>query len=318
VNALRLPANQLHRFYRGGERIARFRGIESHDDHAPEDWVGSTTTTFGTAETGLSRLEDGRLLRDAIAADRAGFLGPGRDEPDLLVKLLDAGQRLPVHFHPDRAFAAEHLGSHHGKTEAWAIVEAKGDAVVGLGFREPVELEQLADWVDRQDVEALLGSLSELRVSAGDVVFVPAGVPHAIGEGILMVELQEPSDFSVLMEWEGFELDGRADGHLGLGFDTALQAIDRSVWSDERLAGLVRSEELPPEAAPFFRVEHLHAPHELEPEFSIVVVLDGAGRVDGLDVARGDTVLVPYSAGATALEGDLELIRCLPPVRADG
>jgi mannose-6-phosphate isomerase len=319
IGPFRLPPNQLVRFYRGGEALARFRGIEPTHERTPEDWVGSTTTTFGESDEGLSRLEDGRLVRDAIAADSEGFLGPGRSEPGLLVKLLDAGERLPVHIHPDDAFAAKHLGWAYGKTEAWAIVETADDhAVVGLGFREEVDPEQLHAWVDGQEIEAMRAALHELEVRPGDVVFVPAGLPHAIGEGILMVELQEPSDFSILLEWEGFAIDGPNDGHLGLGFDTALEAVDRLGWSSDAVAALVRSTPplLPDEAAPFFRVQR-PAPAELEPEFSILVVLEGEGAVDDVDVKRGDTILVPYAAGACTLTGGLDAIRCLPP-RIDG
>ena len=71
----------------------------------------------------------------------------------------------------------------------------------------------------------MLDALNELAVSAGDAIFVPAGMPHAIGAGLLIVELQEPTDLSVLLEWDGFELT-EAEGHLELGWDRALQALD--------------------------------------------------------------------------------------------
>ena len=94
-----------------------------------------------------------------------------------------------------------------------------------------------------------------LRVKPGDTVFVPAGIPHAVGEGILIVELQEPTDLSVLMEWANLDIDGRRDGHLGLGFDRALDSVDRSGWSKDRLSSLInqRSNEslLPPAADGF-------------------------------------------------------------------
>ena len=140
VRPLRLPPNQLHRFYRGGARIAGLRGSSHSDERAPEDWVGSVTTTFGSSEQGLSRLEDGRILAAAVAEDPESFLGPGRGaDPALLVKLLDAGERLPVHFHPDRGFARERLGSPYGKSEAWIVVEADGDdPAVHLGLRDDV------------------------------------------------------------------------------------------------------------------------------------------------------------------------------------
>jgi mannose-6-phosphate isomerase len=239
-----LPPNQFPHFYRGGDAITRLRGLAGGAANRPEDWVASTTTRFGQDQQGLSVLPDGRTLRDVIAADPAGWLGPDHvaafgPELDLLVKLLDAGQRLVVHAHPDQDFAARHLGCAHGKTEAWIILEtADPQPVVYLGFREPVPAGTLRRWVDEQDVDAMVGALNAVPVSPGDAILVPAGLPHAIGPGVLIVELQEPTDFSVLLEWRGFDLDGPAVGHLGLGFDLALQCVDGSGWPTERLARL--------------------------------------------------------------------------------
>jgi mannose-6-phosphate isomerase len=102
-----LPPNQPRRHYRGGEAIAAFRGVGPSGGDVPEDWVGSTTTFFGEHDRGLTRLDGGSLLRDAIAADPVSFLGADHErafgaQPELLVKLLHAGQRLPVHVHPTR------------------------------------------------------------------------------------------------------------------------------------------------------------------------------------------------------------------------
>jgi len=64
-----LPPNQFHRFYSGGARIDALRGVPEGEDGRPEDWIGATATSFGSETEGLSRLGDGTLLRDAIAAD---------------------------------------------------------------------------------------------------------------------------------------------------------------------------------------------------------------------------------------------------------
>lgn len=334
MKPLALPPNQLHRFYRGGARIAELRGVPHQDDYAPEDWVGSVTTTFGSDEEGLSRLGDGRLLAEAIAAEPASSLGPAHVErrgadPGLLVKLLDAGERLPVHFHPDRCFARERLGSPYGKSEAWVVVAAEGDEpAVHLGLRGAVDADTLAGWVERQEISELLGALNRVPVAAGDTFFVPAGLLHVIGEGLLIVELQEPSDLSVLLEWEGFELDGPAEGHLGLGFDSALSAASIDRLAPARLDVLRGSREaeadgierlFPPEADAFFRAQRIRPKPSctLDRGFSIVVVLEGEGRLSteagALALARGDTVLVPWAAGEASIEGELEALRCLPP-----
>ncbi len=319
MTPLRLGPNQLHRFYAGGQAIAEFRGVASTDDHAPEDWVGSTTPLFGQTEVGLSALDDGRPLRDAVAADPEGFLGPehvarfGAD-PALLTKLLDAGERLPVHCHPDRTFARDHLGLSYGKTEAWIVIGTGGaEPTVYLGFTRDVEAGTLAGWVREQDAAALLGSLHALPVAPGDTVYVPAGLPHAIGAGVFIVEVQEPTDLSVLLEWRGFEVDGSADGHLGLGFDVALGAVDRSGWSRDAIDELRAGDLLPAAADRFFRAQRLRGGDELDAGFSILVATEGEGRVGGLPIRRGDTALVPYSAGAVGLEGSVEVIRARPP-----
>jgi mannose-6-phosphate isomerase len=334
MQPIRLAANPVQRFYRGGAAIAELRGTAAAGEPAPEDWVGSATATFGSAGEGLTRLGDGRTLRAAISGDPDGFLGPRHAaaygaNPALLVKLLDAGERLPVHCHPSRDFARRHLDCPYGKTEAWVITATRGAApVVHLGFRQDADLAGLDGWVAEQRVGPLLASLNTVPVAPGDTVLVPAGTPHAIGAGVLLVELQEPTDFSVLLEWDGFAVDGRRDGHLGLGFDLALRSLDRAGLGATDLVrlrggrGLVRPGVewlLPAEADQFFRAERLRpdpsAP--LEAAFSILVVTAGTGRLEtsagALDLARGDTVLVPFAAGPGEVTGRLEAVRCLPP-----
>ena len=328
-----LPANQLHRFYRGGERIAALRSSGSTDPYAPEEWIASMVSPFGESGVGLSTLPDGSLLRDAVAADPHGFLGEehvarfGADVA-VLIKLLDAGERLPVHLHPDDDFARAHLGSVFGKTEAWIILEASEHAAVQVGFKEEVDIDTVADWVARQDADAMLSSLHTLEVSAGDTLYVPAGTPHAIGDGILLAELQQPTDFSILMEWERFAAENSDAAHLGLGFDTALRALDLSPWTDETLAwsavgradddgsGVVRL--FPPDADAFFRAEHIRPRStSLEPCFSVLLVVVGSASLSGdgwkLDASQGDAVLVPYGAGSVLLDGDADILRCMPP-----
>lgn len=323
MNPIVLPSNRPpERFYRGGARISAFRGEPASAPREPEDWVGSTTTIRGEESLGLTTLPDGRLLRDAIEADPAEWLGEAHakrwgSDARLLVKILDAGQRLPVHAHPHDDFAASHLGRAHGKAEAWYILEG---GTVHVGLREDVASETLADLVARQDVDGLLGLLHPIEVAPGDVVWVPPGELHAIGAGVLLLELQQPEDLSILLEWEGFEIDGPGEGHLGLGFDLALAAVTRTARSPAEMGALVHAAPpsgsvFPRDADGYFRLMRMpvHGAAVIEPGFAIVVVVGGAVALAGQALAAGATVLVPAAAGRLEVSGAGELLVARPP-----
>jgi mannose-6-phosphate isomerase len=332
MRPLQLAPNPVGRAYRAGEALAAFRGIDV-DESTPEDWLASTVEAADGDSDGLSRLADGRLLRDAIAADPEAFFsrrhleafGP---DPRLLVKLLDAGVRLPVHFHPDRGAGLTTAGKPASKTEAWVIVgAAEPDAAVYFGFREDVDGAQLAQWATRGPDDELLAAMNRIAVSAGDVVFVPGGVPHSIGAGIFMVELQEPSDAAVFLSDQRFDLPlvvGIDDS-----FDVALRGADCSPWTDGRLGQVLSNgrddtspsiDLLPAAASPYFRARRLRPSGalRLEAEYSVLVVLEGRGRLMSthdrpLELKAGDTVLVPFGAGDCLLAGDIVVIQTLPP-----
>lgn len=320
---VRVPSNRPpERFYRGGAGITSFRGEPPAAGREPEDWIGSTTTIFGEPSLGLTRLRDGRLLRDAIESDPVGWLGPvhvGRWGSDarLLVKLLDAGQRLPVHAHPDDEFAARHLGHAHGKAEAWYILTG---GMVHLGLIRDVGEAELAALVADQNVSALLDLLHAVEVEPGDVVWVPPGELHAIGAGVLLLELQQPEDLSILLEWQGFEIDGARDGHLRLGFEVALRAVNRSARTPDELAGLIRAAPasgsvFPADADPYFRLERLpvDGAAEVAPGFAVLVVTEGALEIGDVAAPRGSTLLLPAADGPTGVDGEGELLIARPP-----
>ncbi len=324
-----LGPNTPGMFYRGHGRIDRLRGTSGHEDR-PEDWIASVTARFGTDTDGMTRLPDGALLAEMVASDPKGWLGPEHvakygSDTGLLVKLLDAGQRLPVHVHPDRSFAAEHLASPHGKTEAWIVLEAEPGAAVHLGFNRDVEAAELARWARDQDVDSMLAVTNQVPVAAGDTVLCPAGTPHAISAGILVVELQEPADLSIMLEWQHFGL-AEQEATLGLPLEEALSCIDRRACPPERLKALhgrplnsAAGSLLPGEADPFFVAERVDTKvsHHLSQSYGVLVVTAGDGHLGtengaSVPVSRGSTVLIPHAAGAAVLSGDIEGVRCLP------
>jgi mannose-6-phosphate isomerase len=339
-----LPANQPQQFYLGGPQIEAFRGqpsaAASHPSslfaadraRTPEDWIASTLSKFGSLD-GATRLPDGELLSDAVTAHPEVFFSPAHiarfgANPALLVKLLDAGERLPVHCHPDRAFAGVHLGSVFGKTEAWIIIgTSDADPHVYLGFNRDVSAAELSEWFIDQNGTEILGSMNRITVQTGDAIFVPAGTPHAIGAGAFIVELQEPTDFSVMLEWRDFGMPERREEQLGMSAEVSLQCFNRHQFTDADLATCHRHAAragggavglFPKQAEPFFQAEDIVVTDAIErdAQYAVLVALEGTGTVSTptseLELHRGSTVLVPYSAGPTTLRGNLHVLRCLP------
>lgn len=320
-----LDANQpAARFYLGGPWIAGLRPGASLDDHVPEDWIGSTTTVRHHPSDGLTVLPDGRRLLDAVTGDPEYWLGAdhvsryGSDER-LLVKLLDAGQRLPIHAHPDDADAARLLGAAHGKAEAWHALRG---GTVYLGLREPLDPAEALRIVESQETAHLLSLMHEVELEDGATIYVPPGLLHAIGEGVAILEVQQPEDLSILLEWTGFDLDGLRDGHLDLGFSTALTAVELDARTPEQVRALVApagaARMLPAEADEYFRLDPVVAGEPIPAGLRIVVVADGSfvlreedGSLVGL--ARGDAALVPAAAGAVTLEGTGRALIARPP-----
>jgi len=166
--------------------------------------------------------------------------------------------------------------------------------------------------------------MHEIQVSPGDGILVPGGMPHAIGDGILLVEAQEPTDQSILLERVG-EVD-ETELFLGLGRDIALSAVTMTELHDAaalRVRAAARPSELtsalPAAADPFFRMELLDVGSEtspqVEPGFAIAVVLAGAGHILDASGAShalqgGEVWVIPSAAGSWTAEGDLSLLVC--------
>ncbi|SPO29241.1 related to Mannose-6-phosphate isomerase [Ustilago trichophora] len=315
-----LPSHQLpERFYLGGPRIASFRGEPSRSSREPEDWVASTTCCAGHDTLGLTRLPTtNTLLLDEIQRDPISWLGATHvdkygEDTKLLIKLLDAGQRLPIHAHPHVDWARVHVKRNHGKAEAWHILSS---GEVYLGLKEAVSEERLLELVDKQEVETMLAMMHKVDVKEGDTVYVPPGMLHAIGEGILLVEVQEPEDLSILLEWRDFQLDGRADGHLGLGFEKAITAVTTSTLTEEHLETLVTragavastSNVLPQEALEFFRMDRFERNANVTASFQIVVVLKGEVEIkldngeEGTLLKTGSTTLLRHADGSVTFK----------------
>lgn len=246
--------NRVWRTYTGGKTIDRLMNrADAGDTHFPEEWVCSTVQArnpgdrFAEGE-GLSLIAAGLpepvTLKSVIESFPEEMLGKRHVQKHgsnaaLLVKLLDTAIRLIIHAHPTKDFAERHLHSCFGKTEAWFVLETRPgveDPYVLIAFKEDVSRQDYRRMLDRQDIAGLKSVIHRVSVRRGDVIYVQAGLPHAIGEGVFMVELQEPTDFSIVLERScaGFTISER-DSFLGLDPSLALSVLDHRVYTREEV-----------------------------------------------------------------------------------
>lgn len=247
---VRLKIERAWRTYHGGRLLDVLHGISpAADTHFPEDWIISTVRAINAGREdvveGLNRLADADMtLKDFIAADPEAALGADHvvrigESLGVLVKLIDAAERLGVQCHPDRGKASEFFGSPFGKTECWHIVggrEIDGEKpCVYMGFKPGVTEAAWRDVFDRQDIPAMLGMLHRIETKPGNTFFIDGGTPHAIGAGCLLVEIQEPTDYTFRTEKvtpQGFAIPDKAC-HYGIGFDNMFKCFHYDGCSEE-------------------------------------------------------------------------------------
>lgn len=147
-----------------------------------------------------------------------------------LVKYLDSSTRLHFQAHPTREFSEQRLGLPRGKTEAYVILETREDVsepYIYAGFQRSPSREKLKDWIETQNIDEIENCFDKIPVKPGDVFLLPGGRPHALGEGILMLEIMEPSDLAVRFEFErcGYEIPEPAR-FMNKGIETALDVFN--------------------------------------------------------------------------------------------
>lgn len=243
MNPLLLDHQYVRRTYKGSGRLSA-----APDLYHPEEWIASSTEAMASSrqdESGLSRVvPGGETLKGLIARYPVETLGARRSEAGggmgVLAKVIDAGERLTIQVHPDVPNAMELFDSPYGKTECWLFLDSEDKdggqrPCVYYGFKEGVTQQLWRDLFERQDVAAMLSCMHRIEVSPGDVMLVEGGMPHAIGEGCYLIEIQEPTDFTFRAERttpSGLEVSDEMC-HLGVGFERMLECFSYEGLSED-------------------------------------------------------------------------------------
>lgn len=290
----------------GGRRLATMFPSAAADGPLAEAWV------LSDQGDNVSRVANGPFagtpLRDLMQERRADLLGTaagGHDEFPLLLKFIDARDRLSVQVHPDDDGARRLAGAPRGKTEAWVVARAEPGSEIYAGFRPGVTREQFENALAAGTTEALL---HRFEPKVGDCLFLPAGIVHAIGGGLMVFEVQQTSDITFrLHDW------GRVDPKTGrpreLHVEQALACTDfasgprRPAWPSLDHAGPVQRERLV--QCEYFRLYRYRGSrpfvHDGGGTGSVLVGLEGeitvrgGGREESL--RPGEVILLPAALG---------------------
>jgi mannose-6-phosphate isomerase len=238
----------------------------------------------------------------------------------LLFKLIDANENLSIQVHPGDEIASDRHHS-YGKTEMWYVVDADPGAELIIGFKDDCSRDAYLDALDAGTVEELL---QHVPVEKGDVFFIPAGLVHAIGKGVVVAEIQQSSDVTYrIFDYNRKDAEGN---ERELHTDEALDVIDftaaRMPKTDYKaqlntLTPLVNCEYFNTAIIKFN--EPLHRNYGNIDSFVVYMCLEGGLELvaenESMKVAAGDTVLVPALIDEVQLlpEGETVLLEVFVP-----
>jgi mannose-6-phosphate isomerase len=230
----------------------------------------------------------GKTLHQLWTQDRQSIFGnvPGAARFPLLVKILDAREKLSLQVHPPEKVAAK-LGG-EPKTEFWYVAAADPGAELFVGLREAMTSAQFEEALHSGMVAQCV---HKIRVKTGNAMFLPAGRLHAVGEGNLLVEIQQNSDTTYrVFDWNRVDDQGRS---RQLHVNQALQCID---FNDIR-PRLVQTEAEVLLQQDLFEIQkwNLDSPRDIVPwgKFAIVYCLSGKLQCADVELGPGESFLIP-------------------------
>ena len=264
----------------------------------------------------------GRSIGELTAHYRDALLGRKcRDAKrfPLLVKLIDAGERLSLQVHPDAGASCRIGDGAEPKTEMWYILSARHGARIYAGLSQRATRIQLSELLQQSEPSALESLLQTYESLPRDAYYIPAGTVHAIGAGNLLLEIQQNSDTTYrLSDWGRLGRDGKPRQlHIRQG----MLAIDFTNRVSPRIAGAVNQTRHNRKfevitVCPYFRVSDLRLTSTWQDcthndaSFHILSAIDAPVRIVGrnggsAELKTGESALLPACFGEYAVEPEM-------------
>ncbi len=327
--------NRVGRVYTGGKLFAGFFGDVAEDGFEPEEWIASGVKAINKVQKcekeGVSKIKDSDLYFDDLLKNYPEeLLGKG-NKLRILVKALDSAIRLPAQVHPDKEFSLKHFNSQYGKTECWIILDTRPDAKIFFGFKDGVTKEDFVQAISdsETDKDAMERLMEYVTPEKKGVYFVPAKTVHAIGSGCLILEIQEPTDFTIQPEYYCGEYKlSEQEMYMGLQKDVAVSCFSFEKAPEAKLAvkdvqkgdGVATECLVGPEDTDCFIINRINLTGgfftaNVEGSYAIYIVTEGEATICGDNyskaVKKGDYFFMPAAAmGKFKFSGNAEIVEC--------
>ena len=296
----------------GGTKLRDEYGFVSDLKKLAEGWM------LSCHKDGKNTIENGefsgKTLTEVVNAN-PDFLGENGKKFEyfpILIKLIDAKDDLSVQVHPDNEYAMR-VENEYGKTECWYIIDCDEGAELIYGFNREISSEEFKN---RIADNTFLETVNKVKVKKGDLFFIEAGTLHAIGKGILLAEIQQNSNTTYrVYDYGRLGADGKPrDLHVQKAIDvTSCTPPTRSTNPEGKLIEYADYSTQLLTKCDLFSVEKVSVKNNFDgvadkKSFVSVLVADGFGKIDNIDIKKGDSLFIPANYGTFSISGNLEVI----------
>ena len=296
----------------GGNRLKTEYNKKSDLENIAESWE------LTVRPDGMNKIiggeYDGYTLEEYI--NKNGFsvvTNKNLDRFPLLIKFIDAQDNLSVQVHPDDAYGLANANS-LGKTEMWYIIDAKPGAKLVYGLKPNCTNEMFKEAIKNNNVEEMLNYVD---VKKGDVFFIPSGLVHAIGSGILLAEIQQNSNITYrVYDYNRVGKDGKPrELHVQDALNVIVNRNEEEI-EKIRFSTNVKNDTCLANCE-YFKVDKFNVDGTLEfstnvESFNSILCLDGQGTIsvngEFYEISKGDSYFIPANFGNYSVTGSLEII----------
>ena len=312
---------RLHPAYKdylwGGSRLKEIYKKDTPYEITAESWELSAHHDGPSSIVGGEY--DGKRFDEFVREHEEvlGWKSQSMDRFPILIKFIDAKNRLSIQIHPDDDYAYVNEGE-FGKNEVWYVMDAEPGATLYCGLKEPTTVEELRRRLSDGTVTELL---NEVGVKRGDVIFIPTGTIHAIGAGVFVCEIQQSSNSTYrLYDYDRLDKDGHK---RPLHIEKALDVVDTEPYVKNAYGYTEPMSDFEGNTAQtlcrckyFESVKYeIHGEMQLKMDdasFLSLVILSGSGKVytgdERIDFRPGDSIFISAGRKVVHIQGGCELI----------